>query len=124
MTVCIRIVRIMREKHRLRLFKNRVLGRIFGPKRDDVTRDWRKLYKQKLPDLYSIPNIIRVIKLRRGRCPGHLARIGERRGEYRNLVGKPEGNIPLERPGGRWENNIKMDLHEVGCWSMDSINVT
>jgi len=124
MIVYIRIVRIMTEKRRLRVFGNRMLGRIFGPKRDEVTWEWRKLNKEELTELYSIPNIIRVIKSRMGKCAGHLAHIGERRGKYRDLVGKPEGNRPLGRPGLRWEDNIKMDLHEMGCWSMDWIYVT
>ena len=124
MRVCIRIVIIMREKHRLRMFENRALGRIFGPKRDEVTREWRKLHKEDLTDLYSVPNIIRVIKSGRGNYAGHLARIGKRRGECRDWVGKSEGNRPLWRRGRRWEDNINMDLYEVGCWSMDWIDVT
>ena len=79
----------MREERRLRVFKNRVL-RIFGPKRDDVTGEWRKLHNEELNDLYSSPNIVRVIKSRRMKWAGHVARMGERRGVYRVLVGKPE----------------------------------
>jgi len=88
------------------------LRRIFGPKRDEVTVDWRKLHNEELNDLYSSPNILRVINSRRMRWAGHVARM---RGVYRVLVGKPEGNRPLGRPRRRWEDNIKMDLQEVGC---------
>jgi hypothetical protein len=89
-------------------FENRVLRRMFGPKRDDVTGDWRKLHNEELHNLYSSPNIIRTIKSRRMRCAGHLARMGEKRNEYRILVGKPEGKRPLERPRRRWVGNIKI----------------
>jgi len=112
----------LREEPRLRVFENRVL-RIFGPKRDEIKREWKKLHNEKLNDLYSSPNIFRVIKGRNIRWAGHVARIGERRGVYRVLVGKPEGNRPLERPRRRWEDNIKMDLQEVGCGSMDWIEL-
>jgi len=95
------------------------LRRIFGPKRDEVTREWRKLHNEELNDLYSSPNIVRAIKSRRMRWEGHVARMGERRGVYRFLVGKPEGKRPLGRPRCRWEDNIKMDLEEVGCGGMD-----
>jgi hypothetical protein len=87
-----------------------VLGRIFGPKRDEVPREWRRLHNKELYALYSSPNIIRVIKSRRLRWAGRVARMGERRGAYRDLVGKPEGRRPLGRPRRRWEDNIKMDL--------------
>jgi hypothetical protein len=90
-----------------------VLRRIFGPKRDEVTGEWRRLHNKELYALYSSPNIIRVIKLRRLRWPGHVARMGATRGAYRALVGKPEGRGPLGRPRRRWEDNIKMDLREV-----------
>jgi hypothetical protein len=82
---------ILREEHILRVFENRVLRRIFGPKRDEVTGDWRKLHNEELHNLYSSPNIIRMIKLRRTRWAGHIARMGEKRNAYRILVGKPEG---------------------------------
>jgi hypothetical protein len=94
----------LREERRLRVFENMVL-RIFGPKRDEVTREWRELNDEELDDLYSPPNIVRVIKSRRIRWEGHIARMGESRGVYRGLVGKREGKIPLG-----WEDNIKMDL--------------
>jgi len=105
------------------VFENRVLRRIFGPKRDEVTRDWRKLHNEELNDLYSSPNIVRVTKSRRMRRAGHVARMGERRGVFRFLVGKSEGKRPLGRPRHRWEGNIKMDLQEVGCGGMDWIGL-
>ena len=104
----------LREESRLRLFENRVLRRIFGPKRDEVRGEWRKLHNKELNDLYSLPNIVRVAKSRRMRWAGHVARMGEDRGVHRVLVGKPEGKRPLGRPRRRWEENIKMDLQEVG----------
>jgi len=104
----------LREERRLRLFENRVLGRVFGPKRDEVTGEWRKLHNEAHRDLYSLPSIVRVVKSRRMRWAGHVACIGEGRGVHRVLVGKPEGKRPLGRPRRRWEDNIKMDLREVG----------
>ena len=89
--------------------------RIFGPRRDEVTREWRSLHNEKLNDLYSSPNIVRVIKSRRMRWAGHVARRGEERWVYRILVGKPEGKRPLGRPRRRWVDNIRMDLQEVEC---------
>ena len=99
---------------RLRVFENRVLRGTFGPKRDGVTGAWRKLHDEELNDLYSSPYIVRVIKSRRMRWAGHVARMEERRGVHKVLVGKPEGKRPLGRPRRRWEDNIKMDLQEVG----------
>ena len=99
------------------------MGRIFGPKSDEMTREWRKLHNEELNDLYSSPNILRVITPRRMRWAGHVARMGERRGVYRVLVGKPEGKRSLGRPKRRWEDNIKMDLQEVGCGGMDWIEL-
>ena len=96
------------------MFENRVLRRVFGPKRSEVTGEWRKLYNEELSDLYSLPNIVRVVKSRRMRWAGHVARMGEARGVYRVLVWKPEGKRPLGRPRRRWEDNIKIDLQEVG----------
>jgi hypothetical protein len=95
------------------MFENRVLRRILGPKRDGVTWEWRKLHKEELHDLHCSPNIFRMIKSRRMRWAGHVARMGERRGVYRVLVGKPEGNRPLGRPRRRWEDNIEINHHEV-----------
>jgi hypothetical protein len=92
------------------MFENRVLRRIFGPKRDEVTGGWRRLHNEELNDLYSSSNIFRVIKSRSMGWAGHVARMGEGRGAYRILVGRPEGRRPLGRPRRRWEDNIKMDL--------------
>ena len=103
----------------MKVYENTVLSRIFGPKRDGVTGEWRKVHNEELNDLYSTPNIVRVIKSTRMRWAGHAACMGQRRGAYRNLVVKPEGNIPLGRPRRRWDDNIKMDLQEVGCGGMD-----
>jgi hypothetical protein len=113
----------LREEHRLRVFENKVLRRIFGPKRDEVTGSWRKLHNVELRDLYSSPSIIRILKARRLRRAGHAARIGEKRNAYRLLVGKPEGKRPLGRPRRRWMNNIKMDLLEIGWGGLDWIGV-
>ena len=104
----------LREERRLRVFENRVLRRVFGPKRDEVTGEWRKLHNVELSDPYSLPNIVRVVKSRRMRWAGHVVRMGEGRGLHRVLVGKPEGKRPLGRPRRRWEDNIKMDLRELG----------
>jgi hypothetical protein len=95
-----------------RVFENRVLRRIFGPKRDEVTGRWRKLHNEELHNLYFSPSIIRMIKSRRMRWAGHVARMGETRNAYRILVGKPEGKRPLGRPRHRWVDNIKMDHRE------------
>jgi len=105
----------LREEHTLRMFENRVLRGIFGPKRDELTGEWGKLHNEELNDLYCSPNIVRTIKLRRMRWVGHVARMGKRRGAYRVLVGQSEGKRPLGRSRRRWEDNIKMDLQEVGC---------
>jgi hypothetical protein len=99
---------------RLRVFENRVLRTVFGPKRDEVKGEWRKLHNEELNDLYSLPNIVRVVKSRRKRWAGHVARMGEDRGVHRVLVGKSEGKRSLGRPRRRWEDNIKMDLQEDG----------
>jgi hypothetical protein len=101
----------LREEHRLRVFENRVLRRIFGPK-SEVDGSWRKLHNDEFHSLYSSPNIVRMIKSRRMRGAGHVARMGEGRGVYRVSVGKPEGTRPLGRHRRRWEDNIKMDLSE------------
>jgi hypothetical protein len=104
---------VLKEEHRLRVFENRVLRRIFGPKREE-DESWRKLHNDELHSLYSLPNIVRVIKSRKMRLSGHVARVGEGRGVYMVLVGRPEGKRPLGRPRRRWEDNIKMDLREIG----------
>jgi hypothetical protein len=100
-------------EHRLKVFENRVLRKIFGPKREE-DGSWRKLHNDELHSLYSSPNIVRVIKSRRMRWAGHVAHMVEGRSVYRVLVGRPEGKRPLGRPKSRWENNIKMDLREMG----------
>jgi hypothetical protein len=87
--------------------------RVFGPKRDEVTGEWRKLHNEELNDLYSLPNIVQVVKSRRMRWAGHVARMGEERGVHRELVGKSEGKRPFGRPRRRCEDNIMMDLQEV-----------
>jgi len=109
----------LREERKLRVFENMVLRRIFGPRRDEVTGEWRRLHNEELNYLYSSPNILWVIKSRRMRCAGHVARMGEERGVYRVLVGKLERKRPLGRPRRRWVDNIRMDLQEVGCGYMD-----
>ncbi|KAJ4452239.1 hypothetical protein ANN_03757 [Periplaneta americana] len=113
----------LREEHRLRVFENKVLRKIFGAKRDEVTGEWRKLHNTELHALYSSPDIISNIKSRRLRWAGHIARMGESRNACRVLVGKPEGKRPLGRPRHRWEDNIKMDLREVGYDGKDCINL-
>jgi hypothetical protein len=104
----------LREERRLRVFENRVL-RIFGPGRDEITGEWRNLHNEELNDLYSSPNIVWVIRPRRMRWAVYVAHIGENRGVFRVLVGKPEGKRSLGRPRRRWEGNIKMNLQAVGC---------
>ena len=94
-----------------------------GPRRDEATGEWGRLRNEELSDLYSSPNIVRVIKWRRMRWAGHVARMGEERGVYRVLVGKPEGKRPLGRPIRRWVDNIRMDLQEVGCGYVDWIRL-
>jgi hypothetical protein len=100
----------VREEQRMRVFENKVLRKKFGPKRDEVTGDWRRLHNEDLNDPYSSLNIIRVIKSRIIILTGHLARMGDRRGAYRGLVGRPEGRRPLGRHRRRWEDNTKVNL--------------
>jgi hypothetical protein len=107
----------LREEHRLGVFEKRVLRRIFRPKGDEVMRGWRKLHNEELRDLYSSPSIIRIMKARRMRWAGHVARMG------RLLVGKLERRRPLGRPRRRWLDNIRMDLGEVGWGHVDSIGL-
>ena len=113
----------LREERKLRVFENMVLRRIFVPRRDEVTGEWRRLHNEELNDFYSSPNIVRVIKSRRMRWAGHVARMGEERGVYRVLVGEPEGKRPLGWPRCRWVDNIRIDLQEVGCGYMDWIGL-
>jgi hypothetical protein len=113
----------VRDEHKLRVFENRVLWRIFGPKRDGVTGGWRKLHNEELHNLYSSPSVIRIIKPRRMRWAGHVARMGEKRNVYRLLVGKPEGKRLLGRPSRRWIDNNKMDLVVTGLSVVDWIGV-
>jgi hypothetical protein len=112
-----------REEHRLRVFENRVLRRTFGPKRDEVTGEWRKFHNGELHNLYSSPDIIRQIKSRRMRWAGHVACMGEGRNVCRVLVGKPEEKRPFERPWHRWEDGIKMDLREIGLGGVEWIHL-
>jgi len=112
----------LREERKLRVFENMVFRRIFGPRTGEVTGEWR-LHTEELNDLYSSPNIVRVIKSRRMRWAGHVARIGEERRVYRVLVGKSEGRRPLGRPRCRCVDNIRMDLQEVGCGYRDWIGL-
>jgi hypothetical protein len=105
------------------VFENRVPRRIFGPKTDEGTREWRKLHNEELHDLYSSPSIIRIMKTRRMRWVEHIARMGEKRNMYRLLMGKPVGKRPLGRPRRRLLDNIRMDLVEVGWGDVDWIGL-
>jgi len=113
----------LQEERKLRVFENMVLRRIFGPRRDEVTGEWRRLHNEELNDLYSSPNIVRVIKLRRMRWVGHVARMGEERGLCRVLVGKPEGRRPLGMSRRRWVDIIRMDLEKLGCGYIEWIGL-
>jgi len=113
----------LREEGKLRVFENMVLRRIFGPRTNEVTGEWRRLHNEELNDLYSSTNIVRVINSIRMRWAEHVARMGEERGVYRFLVGKLEGKRPLGRPRLRWVDNIRTDLQEVGCGYMDWIGL-
>ena len=112
----------LREKRRVRIFENRVLRKIFGPKRDEVTREWRTRRNEELNDPYSSPYIVRVMKLRRMRLEGHVARSG-RAEVYRVFVGKREEKRPLGRHRRRWKDNMNMYLQEVGCEDIDWIEL-
>jgi hypothetical protein len=103
------------------VFENRILRRIFGPKRDEVIGGWRKLHNEKLHNLYSLPStsILRMMKSWRMRLVEHVERLGAKRNSYRILVGKPEGKRPLRKRRRRWEDNIKMDLREMGRGGMN-----
>jgi hypothetical protein len=113
----------VREEHKLRVFENRVLRRIFEPKRDRMTGGWRKLHNEELHNLYSTPSIFSIIKSRRMSWAGHMARMGEKRKMYRLLVGKPGGKRPIGRPRRRWMDNIMMDLLEIGLNAVDWIGL-
>jgi len=113
----------LRKERKLRVFENVVLRRIFGPRKDEVTGEWRRLHNEELHDLYSSPNIVQVIKSRRMRWAGHVACMDEERGVDRVLVGKPEGKRPLGRPRRRWMDNIRMDLQALGCGCVDWIGL-
>ena len=113
----------MREEHRLRVFENKVLRKIFGAEKDEIAGEWRKFHNAELHACYSSPNIIRSLKSRRLRWAGHVARMEQSRNAYRVLVGKHEGKRPLGRPRHRWEDNIKMDLREVGFDPGEWINL-
>ena len=102
----------MREERRLRVFENRVLRRVFGHKGDEVTGEWKKLHNEELSDLYSLPNVVRVVKSRRTRWAGHVARMGEVRGVHRVLVGKPEERRPLVRPRRRWGITLRQTFRK------------
>jgi hypothetical protein len=105
------------------VFENRVLRRVFGPKRDEVTGEWRKLHNEELRNLYSSTDIIRQVKSRRMRWAEHVARMGEDIKMYKILMGKPEGRRPLERPRRRWEDGVRIDLREIGLGSVDWIRL-
>jgi hypothetical protein len=106
------------------VFENRLLRRIFGPKRNEVTGGWRTLHNEELYNLYASPSRIIMIKSRTMSLAGHVARMGEKRNAYRILVGKPEGKRSLRRPRRRWVDNIKMDLREIEWDGMDWIDLT
>jgi hypothetical protein len=111
------------EEHRLRVFENMVLRRIFGPKRDEVMGEWRKLDNEEVHNLYSSPDFIRQVKSRRMRWAGHVARMGEERKVYKVLVERPKGKRPLGRTRRRWEGGIRMDLREIGLAGVDWIRL-
>jgi hypothetical protein len=111
------------EEHRQRVFENGVLRRIFRPKREE-DGSWRKLHNDEFHDPYSSPNIVRAIKSRRMRWAGHVARMGKGRGVYRVLVRRPEGTRPLGRPRRRWEDNVEMDLSDIGIDGANCIRLS
>jgi hypothetical protein len=113
----------IKEEHILRMSENRVLRRLFGPKRDEVTGGWRKLHKEELHYLYSSPSVLRMMKSRRMRWAGYVARMGEKRNAYRILVGKPEGKRPLGRPRHWRVDSVKMELREITWDGMDWLDL-
>ena len=114
---------MLREEHRLRVFENKVLRKIFEAKKDELTGEWTKLHNSELHALYSSPNIIRNLKSRRLIWTGKVAYIEQSRNAYRVSVGKPEGKRPLGRPRCRWEDNIEMDLRKMGCDAGDWVHL-
>jgi len=114
---------ILRDQRRLRVFENRVLRRLLGPTWDEVKSEWKKLYNEKLNDLYCSPNVIWVNKSGRMRLAGHVVPIGEESGVHRDLVGKLEGKRPLGRSRRRWKDNINTDLQEVEWRDVEWINL-
>jgi hypothetical protein len=113
----------VRGEHKLRMFENRMLRRIFGTKKDGVTGGWGNLHNEELHNLYSSPSVIRIINSRRMRWAGHVARMGAKRNLYRLLEGKPEGKRPLGRPRSRWIDNIKIDISAIGLSVVDWIGL-
>jgi len=109
----------LKEEYSFRVFENRVLRKIFGPKREEVAGSWKKLHNEELHTLYSSPNVTSMIKSRRMREMGHVACMEEMRNAYRNLVRKLKGRRPLRRPICRWEDNIKIDSGETG-WKVQT----
>ena len=114
---------ILREERKLRAFENTMLRRIFRPRKEEVTGEWRRSHNEEFNDTYTSPNILREIKSRRMRWTGHLACMGEERVAYRCLVGKPEGKRPLGGPRRRLVYNIRMDLQLMGCGYVDCIGL-
>lgn len=102
------------DEHKLRVFENKVLRKIYGPKRDEMTGEWRRLHNEELHGLYDSPDVVKIMKSKRLRWAGHVARMREKRRLYSILVGRPDGKRPLGRPRRRWEDNIRRDLREVG----------
>jgi hypothetical protein len=121
---CKTLLFILREEHKLRVYENSALRRIFWPWRDKVIGKWRKLHNEELCDMYPSPNTVQMIKSRRMKWVGHVTYMGERRGIYRVLVGKAEGKRPLGRPRHRWDDNIKMDLQELSSSSSFSLHLS
>jgi hypothetical protein len=113
----------LNEEHRLRVFENKVLRSIFGPKRNEVTGEWRKLHNEELRDFNSSPSIIRIIKSRWIWWAGHVARMEEKRNAYKLFLGRPNGKRPLGRLRRRWVDNIKIDLLEIGWDGVDWIGL-
>jgi hypothetical protein len=114
---------IIRKQDRLGLFENRVLRRIFGPKREKVVGGWRRLHNEELHNLYTSPNIVNTITSRSMRWAGHVACTGKMKNTYKILAGKPERKRPLGRPQRRWEDNIRMDVRETGWKGVDPMHL-